>query len=280
MPAGLVTNPSYPTPHYKPPYNDPRQHDKRVRPYVQTAFARDEIAMPFDAIYGLANPRSSRQRGVPTHQPNRPAAHHMSFHGQPQMQSRPPGKPSQPQVFYQPVSTHGPNGPMVMMHPVFPNPHMAPTNSNFDKKPLVVETGRSRLLGYRLTPSHTETANTAPQAVSEKLTTCPVEHKKTTSRPGVFEAVPDDNAMDVDQKATHPSTNDNTNMKRLRPLEIPPARLWSSATTPAIKVSGVRTSLESSLSKDSAATLVGSPSESMVVKGATETRGEGESVVG
>ncbi|KAJ9106936.1 hypothetical protein QFC20_003945 [Naganishia adeliensis] len=224
MPAGLVTNPSYPTPHYKPPHNDRRQHDKRVRPYVQTAFARDEIAMPFDAIYGLANPRSSRQRGVRTHQPNRPAAHHMSFHGQPQMQSRPPGKPSQPQVFYQPVSTRGPNGPTVMMHPVFPNPHMAPTNSNFDKKPLVVETGRSRLLGYRLTPSDTETAHTAQQAVSEKLTTCPVEHKKTTSRPPVFEAVPDDNAMDVDQKATHPSTNDDTNMKRLRPLEIPPAK--------------------------------------------------------
>jgi hypothetical protein len=282
MPTGLVNEPTYPTAYlnFGGPYHDPRKHDKRARPYVQTAFARDEIAMPFDAIYGLANPCSSRQRDMPTYQAQHmPPAHHMAFSGQPQLESLPPGKPSHPQVFYQPVSTHGPNGQMVMMHPVYPSQHMAARNSNFDQKPLVVETGRSRLLGYRMTPSYPETAHTAQQAVSSKLRTSHVEHKKTVARPPISAKALDDDPMDVDQKATHPSTDDEKNIKRLRPLEIPSARLWSSAATPAIKVSGVRTSLESSLSKDSAATLVGSPSGCMVVKGATATRDVAESVV-
>jgi hypothetical protein len=249
---------------------DNKKQDKRVKPYVQAAFARDEIAVPYDAIYGLAKPRPPQHNGRNMHRTHMPAAYPMPFAAPPTTHNHVHGRPPHPQVFYHPFQTPDLHGPMAMEYPVYPNPPpMVARYINSDEKPVIIESGRSRLMGYRMTPQHKAEYPAAPTVSGDS--TAGVEHDKTRGRPQVSAGKLDATAMDIDQSFTRPPSQDDTDMKRLRPLEIPSTSLWSSAANPGIKVSEVRTSLESSLSKDSAATLVGSPSDSMTVKGANAT---------
>lgn len=282
LPAGAGMASNFATNHAgngRPKPYDATKHDKRLRTYGYSAVGRDEIAMPFDAIYGLMDPQPI-MNALPVQNPRLPNGYPMTFPVPPRSNNYPPGQTTKPPFYYSAVPTNGPNGPVMVMHPVFPNHPTPASSSNYDSKsPVIIETGRSRLLGYRMkTPLQTDTAHATLSAAQEPTGTLQPE-KQETARDALRISADcdrqDDDPMEVDATTTNLSARNNdaaADVKRLRPLEIPSAKLWSMPS--AVKVSEVRTSLESSLSKDSAATLVGSPADTLVVKGASAARVE------
>lgn len=249
-----------------------KKQDRSSRPCVQPALARDEIAVPFDAIYGLTKPRPPQQNGQNGHRNHRPAPYPVSF----TTQSGPHGQPPQPQVIYHPFPTHGPNGPMTMMHVMPPNlPPVAARYIDANQKPKVIGGGRHKLVGYRMKPTQKASVPLATQMISEQRGSAAVDRERTSTRPQVTTTILDHAPMNVDRS---PPMAD-TNTKRLAPLEIRPSSFWSAAANQGVKVSEVRTSLESSFSKDSAATLVGSLSDDLALKGTGEVGVERGTVV-
>lgn len=85
----------------------------------------------------------------------------------------------------------------------------------------------------------------------------------------------DDVSMEVDKNGTMPATDHNADLKRLPPIEIPSGGLWSlaSAAASAAQMSGVRSSLDSVQSKDSAITLIGTPSTGTVLMAPSGEKG-------
>lgn len=266
--------PSYPDSLHPKRIESKTTEGRRAKIYDYPPGARDEIAMPFDAIYGLKPAKPLSKASSSNQKVHLPSAYSLSF----PVPSHPSGKPLQQPGFYSAIPTPSMNGSKKMMHPMYQNRvNVAPKLSYDPEAPVIIETGsRNRLVGYRMkAPSHERPQADPTTSAKQRNAIVPKARGTSSTRADVIELDTDDDAkFDATKKSGQAATED-TDSRRLPPLEIPAGKLWSlaSAAASAAQMSSVRSSLESVQSKDSAITLIGTPSTSM--EASTSLNGKG-----
>jgi hypothetical protein len=248
---------------------------RRAKIYDYPPGARDEIAMPFDAIYGLKPTKPLSKASSLNPKVHLPSAYSLSF----PVPSHPSGKPLDQPGFYSPIPTANINGSKNMMRPMYQNRGNIASRLPYDPEaPVIIETGsRNRLVGYRMkAPSHERPRAEQTTSAKPRSATVPEAKGVSSTRPDVIELDTDDDATFDATKQARPAATQDAESRRLRPLEIPAGKLWSlaSAAASAAQMSSVRSSLDSVQNKDSAITLIGTPSTSMEASAPTNGKAE------
>lgn len=241
--------------------------------YEHSPAVRDEIAMPFDAIYGLKPKHaiSTSRAALPGQklhtQSEQPSAYSLSFPVSGQLSGKALGSPG----FYASIPSLNIDGSQNISHSVYQKHAVLAPSVRYDTgSPLVIDTGRSQFLGYRIrTPSGRSSQAVSTQAdrtAARQRSAAPSKQKSASgAAPEVIEIDTEDDAtMEVDKNETMADTIRSTQSKSLQRLDVPAGSLWSlaSAAAAVAQMSSVRSSLDSMESKDSAITLIGTPSAS------------------
>lgn len=251
-----------------------KTHDGRPKNlHGHSPAVRDEIAMPFDAIYGLKpKPAISTSRaflpGKKLHmQSEQSSPYSLSFPVSGQLFGKPLKRPG----FYASIPSLNIDESQNISHPVYQKHAVVAPSVRYDTgPPLVIDTGRSRFLGYQMrTPperSSQAISSQADRTAAKQRSAAPSKKKHANvAAPDVIEIDTDDDAtMEVGKNKTMADTNRITDSKSLRRQDGPAGNLWSlaSAAAAVAHMSSVRSTLESTESKDSAITLIRASSAS------------------